>query len=407
MKLHNELLIILIGILAFMIFGYYFQEQITYNSGLGWDGRDYFKIAQDFNSHNLPVARAPFVYRLGTSYLVSTFFSNNMMDGFKIINILASVLVIFAIWYFLYTYGTNYLLRLLLVLSYLSYWQSPLRLSYFYPVHSDPIGVLFLFINLIISFKYYNTYKKQYLYWLILTSFIGVFFREITLIPSIALIISSIKYLSKYKINYDKLTLIPLAIGLLAIAITHIIAQANDSYHFINSAIGWIYRKSTIMYLHSILLSVGPIILICLYYYKESIEILKNDKFLSSFLVLILFVSYAGGSDTERLIMWGAPAIYVIIAKLISNHKEITKNKLLMVVLFISQMLVNRVFMPTPDYNYTAKSVFPILTPLASNFRLLDLWAIHADSRFILISAIQYFLLSILVIILIKYTKKL
>jgi hypothetical protein len=38
---------------------------------------------------------------------------------------------------------------------------------------------------------------------------------------------------------------------------------------------------------------------------------------------------------------------------------------------------------------------------------LLDLWVIHANSRFILISAIEYFILALLITFLIKFSNKL
>lgn len=122
---------------------------------------------------------------------------------------------------------------------------------------------------------------------------------------------------------------------------------------------------------------------------------------------MILFVSYAGGSDTERLIMWGIPGIYLMLSSVIISNKETIMSKLLITVLIISQLLSNRAFFLTPDYNENEVSVFPFLTPITNNFPYLDLWVIHANSRFILISAIEYFLLSLLITFLLKFSNKL
>ena len=407
MKIKFELLIISITIIINLVFGVLFQKQLTHNDGLGWDGRDYYKVALDFKNNTTPTARAPFVYRMGTPFLVSYFFPNDLQFGFKLINLSFSVLVFFVLWYFLLVAGTNSILRVLLLISYITYWQNPMRMTFFYPVHSDPIAVFFLFINLILAYRYYLNNDIKYLIFLALSTLLSAFFREITLIPAVVLILSNIKFQSKYRLIFEFKLIIPLIAGFVTIIFTHLVAQTTDTYNFFNSAISWIYRKSTIMYIHSILLSVGPIAVLGFYFYKDFYKFLVENKFILYFLVLILFVSYAGGSDTERLIMWGAPGIYLVLANVIYTNKQQLMSKFLITVLIITQLISNRLFLITPDYNENALSAFPFLTPFTSDFRVLDLWVIHANSRFIIISAIEYAIVSVLVIFLIKYLNKL
>jgi len=406
MKIKFELLIITIIIVINLLFGILFQPQITHNEGLGWDGRDYYKVALDFKNNNFPEARAPFVYRMGTPILVSQFFPNDMQFGFKIINLSASILAFFALWYFLLIAGSNSLLRVLLMLSYITYWQNPMRMTFFYPIHSDPVAVLFLFINLIIAYKIYLNKNNRYIILLTISTFISTFFREITLIPAFVLFLSSIKNERKLKLDLESKLFIPVISGIIVIIITHLIGKATDSYSFFNSAIGWIYRKSTIMYIHSIMLSVGPIAIFGFYFYKDSKRFLSGNKFILYFLLSVLFVSYAGGSDTERLIMWGVPGIYFLLANVIYVNKQFLMSKFLITVVIISQLISNRAFLVTPDFNENALSAFPFLTPFTNDFRVLDLWVIHANSRFILISAIEYAILAIIIIFLLKFLNK-
>ncbi len=60
------------------------QKPITYQNGKGWDGVEYYRTAEQLTNHTYPKAGAPFVYRIGTPFLVSLFFKNDLLLGLSI-----------------------------------------------------------------------------------------------------------------------------------------------------------------------------------------------------------------------------------------------------------------------------------------------------------------------------------
>jgi hypothetical protein len=125
------------------------QRPISYNDGQGWDGREYFSVAEQFSRHQKPVAKAPYVYRIGTPLLVACFFKNDLFLGFKVINIFGNLfaVIFFILWLRLYLRHTK--TRILVSAFFILMWHGPIRFVYYYPVFADPWVFALLLAGLI------------------------------------------------------------------------------------------------------------------------------------------------------------------------------------------------------------------------------------------------------------------
>jgi hypothetical protein len=115
-----------------------FQDPISLNGGQGWDGVSYVKVARQLAAHQTPGADAPFVYRIGTPLLVSIYFENDILFGFKVINLIANLIttVLFVFWLRLNL--NDWKIRLLLTALFLLMWHGPIRFVYYYAAYTDP-----------------------------------------------------------------------------------------------------------------------------------------------------------------------------------------------------------------------------------------------------------------------------
>jgi hypothetical protein len=392
---------------------------LSYHDGKGWDGLEYSKMAEQIAADQPVSARAPFVYRIGTSFLAAKLFPDNLNFGFKFINICAGATGIYLLWFWLTLFISNKAVRILLTASYIFYWQAPLRLSFYYPYHADPLALVFLFAGLILLKYLIESYSFTKLMFFIVLTFTGVFFREICLIPALILFLSKILsaaqpnsinegFIKNMRLFYQRLVsgtsqegerlsvyIFPLLIGLTGIIITHFLVSQNDNYSFFRAASHWIYTKSILMYFHAWFLSIGTIFTIILYYYSENFEYLKKNKYMLYYLLIIIFISFAGGSDTERLIMWSIPVIYILIGNTVSKHQNIFKRPILLIIIILTQIVSIRAFLLLPDYPDDNSFQIPFLTPISNHFPLFNLWTNHGDGKILLISFAQYVTLAL------------
>lgn len=442
-----ELLITILIVVLVNIFSWLNQPQISYNSGQGMDGVEYFKVTQDISQGVVPKARAPFVYRLGTPALVATFFPNDFMLGFRFINILASSLIPIALLFWISLYYNGFYFRIIPVALFSLTWHSPLRMSWYYPVHSDPLAILFLMILLITLYHIFRlqSNKAAYHKLLILFSsftFFSVIFREICLIPAALYFLSNItvnltekenflktppktpitflnRILFSFKKLYFKLfnklpiikimeplSLLPLLLGMVMLMVVKFISESTVSYSFAGVAYSWIYRKSLLMYIHAWLIAFGPVLFILIIKYRTAYQYLRTNKLSAYFLVIIAIMGLAGGSDTERILFWAMPVVYLMFIDIIFENREIFTKNIIILILTVSQVINMRLFWATPDYPNKFSSIDPILTPIGSSFPLLDLWTWHADLRTNLISFGGYLCLFVLFLFTYKYYER-
>lgn len=441
-----ELLLTALLVLSVNFLSWQLQIQISHNDGQGMDGVEYFNMADAIANGQTPTARAPFVYRIGTPLLVATFFPYDLMKGFQYINIISGSLIPFALLFWISLYYRQRILRLLPVLLFSLTWHSPLRLSWYYPVHSDPLAVLLLVILLIMMYHLFsndnNLKKKTKLMILFaITTILGVLVREICLVPALLYLLANIqiskrdstheyntqKFKEKNSSNFiqnyknffrqfrrylpniqifNKLSFIPVILGIVTIFTIKLFVESTVSYSFAGAAFSWIYRKSVLMYVHAWLIAFGPILFIIFIKYRTAIQFLKENKLSAYYLLIIAFMGLAGGSDTERIVFWAMPVVYLMIVRIISENVKLFSSKLIIAILGVAQIINMRVFWAIPDYPNEYSSINPVLTPIGNKFPLLDLWTWHGDLKVNMISFAGYAVLFIIFAIIVRYYER-
>lgn len=383
-------------ILAYLMVGFTFQKQISHNEGKGFDGVYYYQLATDFVNGDSPTAKSPFVYRIGTPYVVSVFFPNDLMTGFKSVNLVFAVISIFLLLGFLRLYIDDERIIMLLVALYIIYWQSPLRLSIYYPVHTDPASIAFMLASLIaVTNVIRDKARKPNLILLTFLTGIGVFFREICLVPAMALAFSSFVSFKEQKFalilpqKKQLIYFIPMIVGLLGYIATILFVNKSDDSTLFGATLGWLYEKSIVMYLHALMMAFGPILILAIYNIRNGIKFLKSEPHLLFFVVAMLILGWVGGSDTERLLYWSMPVVYILLGKFVVEKSSLL-NWQIIALIAITQLISTRAFLFIPDYPNDFSSVIPFLTPFTNEFPLFDLWSWHGNRKMNIISFLQY-----------------
>lgn len=397
-KFDRTLLTAYLVVIVYMAIGILLQPQISLNGGKGYDGVYYSEIAEQIADGQVPASKSPFVYRIGTPALVAFFAADISPKEFRSVNFLASVISIALLISFLRLYLNDEKHVLLFAILYIMYWQAPLRLTFFYPVHTDPFAIVFLLASLIAVTKIHRGQNiRKNLSLLTLLTVFGVIFREITIAPALALALSTL-FSDGIRFARNSFTLerfryyVPSIAGLIVFATVVFSVNKTDDSTFFGATLGWLYEKSVARYLHAWFLAFGPVLLLAFFDFSSVRQFFAQNKPLLYYFLLIAFVGWVGGSDTERLLYWSAPVIFVLAGKFLSERSELL-TKPMLAFLAITQLISMRAFLLIPDEPSNYQSVIPFLTPLTNEFPLFDLWSWHGNVKMNIISFIQYIFL--------------
>ena len=375
------------------------QERISYNSGQGWDGVTYFKIAEQLSQGQWPHAEAPFVYRIGTPALAALLPIDNLLDSFLLVNLLANTATACLLIILLRMYLSDWKIRFILIAMFMLQWHAPFRFVFFYPAYVDPIFFTFSIASLILLTKLKRKYSTVNLVALSIVISIGVIFREVILLFAFSVPFITnplnvkifqwrgiIKKIEKFRF----VLLLPLLLGILGLAFMRLLGSQTNNYSFVYTAGSWAWDRSLFSYLLSWFIAFGPILTILIYNIKNALAYLMREQYLFVLLVGYAVLGWIGGSDTERLIYWSMPVVYILIGQAIYNMRKLLFSVPLMLTLFGLQTISQRVFWNIPDYPNNFSHKLPILTPIGEQFPYMDLMAFHGNRMIGLISFLQY-----------------
>ena len=400
----------LIAIISIFLLTTYFtainQKTVSHNDGQGWDGTEYYKMAEDFTKGVKAETRAPFVYRIGTPFLVSHYFANDILKGFFKLNQLAAFLSIILMFIFLKFFINSRLIRILLMFLFITQWHNWARLVYFYPVHVDPWAQVAVLAGLILIYKSSTLPETIVIPALSILTFTGLFFRETAVIIAVVYVLSylSVKQIFDYK-NYIQTIkslkfrwFIPFISGIAATIIIRFFSHSTTNYMFPAAASYWIYYKPVLQFLHSLLASYGPVLVLIILFYKETYNFLSRKPFLLYFSGIIFILSWIGGGDTERFLYWAAPVVFASIGYLLENNKTLQSvlksTPLIILVLIITQAIAQRLFWVIPDFPPTAEGLIPtFLTPLSGVGNFHNVFVPYMEYKTAIISFGEYVLL--------------
>jgi hypothetical protein len=411
-----EFILVLVFFLVTNVASQVYQHPISYNNGQSFDGVFYYRVAYQFSKGLEVSSEGPFVYRLGTPFLVALFFKNDLLFGFKAVNIVANLLATLLLTLWLRLYLNDWRIRTLLVMLFITQWHGPIRFTYYDPTYTDPCLFVFLLIGLISIRRIKSNPTFLSIVYLGLISFVGVLFREIVLILPIALAfitnplfrwneisnpLIGQKLIKLVKMPYSPF-IFPLLMGIAGFLLTHRIASQYNDYSFLKTAFNWAYDKPFLTYLHAYFITFGPWIVLLVFSWRRSLQFLREHQYLLVFLVGMMVIGWVGGSDTERFLYWAMPVVYLLIGLFIQENKDRLNSPWLILILVVSTIFSQRFFWTVPDFPNNFPTPTPILSILSNRFQYLDLWSFFAERSIQAISFLQYLLLSAVLLLWMK-----
>ena len=353
----------LFTILLLAVFYYSFsQPAISLNDGHPFDSQSYFKMAEQAAADESISELKPFAYRVALPYLVGTFFKNDLDLGFKVLNLGFGLLtLILMIDYFKHFKLRNVTILVLLILFVVNP-NSVFRFSQFIPAYTDPAGLFFVLLFMVMGYRVKNITISMG-FGLLVLAFIGVLFREIALCGVLVFIYAQcfeLKARSPFlAVDLTKKLLIcclPLAGALWGIFLTHRVINATGGYLFSDTIVGVISQLANqpSIYFVSWLTAFGVIPVVLLIGLNRKILIfLRENQSVTVFLLGSILLSLVSGFHTDRIVFWSYPAVLLLFGYFIENS-PVTDSSLSFKLLFymplgIVQIISNRVFLSIPD----------------------------------------------------------
>lgn len=383
------------------------QSPISYHDGLGWDGVDYAAVAGHVAAGERPRAAAPFVYRVGAPALVAWLSPADPVRGFRWLNGALTLALPLLLHGWLLRRGLRPATGILLSGLFVTQWHAPLRLTPFYPVHVDPLMWLFWLLALHgLDWSRGAREPARLLGWS-LFALLALPVRELLLLPLLAQAIQGADPPGRWSSRADwarwlspalrPSRWLPLALGLGLFLLIRAWALPTDSYGFLKTALLWLWLKSVPHYLHGLCQALGPGLLVLLLLgWRGARDSLRARPELGLLLGGILLLGWLGGSDTERLLYWGAPLFLWLagssLEACLGQARAGRSHVLWLAFLALGQALSQRLGWSIPDFPGTETLVWPLLSPLSAQGRYLDLWSQHAVPQVAVLSLAQYLL---------------
>lgn len=375
------------------------QSPISRDGGKGWDGAKYYSVADQFRRHKVPLEHGPYVYRVGTPFLVALFFPNSIYRGFKYINLLATVGVIALFYFWLRVHLRVGWVRVMLVGLFITQWHAPLRFLFYAPISTDPLMLVALCGGLLVIHRIKQSPSLVWVWLLGLIVFVGVLVREVVLILPVALLVTAIRQIRPnpmFLLKQIRLAYwIPAMLGIVALVISHRVVVQLYDYSFVGAGLNWLFAKRPWAYFEGWFLAFGPILVLPIFDWRNVRAFLAVNPDLAIVLVGFALVGWVGGSDTERLLYWSFPIVYVLIGRAIEDTIAGIASKAFVLVLTAAQLMAQRIFWLVPDHPNNYVSLLPILTPPSSTVPYLDLFSEFSTPTVQLVSIVEYLVLGV------------
>lgn len=397
-----EVIVLFTAFLLVNLAGALFQKTISYHNGKGWEADSYYQTARQFARGEAITGEAPMVFRVGAPFLAARLSPRNLTRGFRIVDVTANALGLVLLVAWLRLYLDNWKTRVILGLLYLLEWDAPNRWIWFFPVHTDPCLWVFLLAGLITAhhLQEAGVAARWPLVFLCGTSFVGVLFREVSLLVPIVVLFARNPVARVDGVGETPRVLrlpppvffLPLVCGLAGWLFVRMHVTVTGDYSFVWTAQHWAYSKSPPELAHSWLLAFGPVLFLVIYDWRHAGSFLAGHQFLLVYGLGMAVCGYMGGSDTERLSYWSMPVVYVLLGRALERHRALLRCAPLAGFLAGAQLLSARAFWVIPDFpnDHPARSI-PLFTQgMGSHFAFLDLFTYSGARLPELISLVEY-----------------
>src|SRR5215813_10441741 len=331
------------------------QAQISINDGKGWDGSAYYTLAQQISNGQQLTAEAPFVYRVGTPFLASLFFKDDLLLGFKMVNLAANTVttLLLVVWFRLFI--GDWRVRLALLAAFLTQWHGPVRFVHFYPVASDNWFIAILLAGLLGIHA-----ARRHSSWLMVAGIgalavLGVLMRESGMLLAFAAPLARNPLRVAWRLPQFPLRfLIPLALAIVTFAGVHAVAHVTNIYSASEGA-PFVVPKSAPTYLLGWWTAFGLLLVFPIYHWRRTLAFLWEHQYMAGLLLAVALLSSFSSpalqlqlQDTERYLFWAVPIVFVLVGRAIEHSVPLLTWPLLALIV-AGQALAERVFWTIPQ----------------------------------------------------------
>jgi hypothetical protein len=396
-----ELVIVAVIFLASNLHSALRQKQNTYHGGTAWE-TPYYTLAQEFMDHEPLATEGPYVFRIGTPWVVAQISPHELFRGFRIVNITGNAIACGLLVLWLRGYVADWRIRVLFVAIFVSQWDAPPRLVYHSPVHVDAWLFAFCLAGLLVVQRYLVRPSMGAVAALSVLAIGGVLDREATLMVPLCLLAAHRPFVmenGRWRFRLPPWRAwIPFACGFATFVAIHRFAHQTDDYSFWQTIYFFLYNKPVLTYLHAWFLAFGPVLFIVIYDWKNVKAYLCEEQWLALYLAVGVFLGFFGGTDQERLQYWSMPGVYLLLGRAIERHRGVLASWPLIATFAAAQILSTRVLWTTPDYPTDFHHTFPLFQQVGDNVQILDLFSYHGYRPKETLSLFEFLIFGVLVL---------
>jgi hypothetical protein len=290
------------------------QPVTTANDGFGPAGRVYHAMAKAMPRQLPPTGEAPEVYRIGLPLAVAGIAKSLdwvISAGFDRLNLVFSAFSIAGLTLLLQRHVPNALPRLVVISAFMLEPHSSFRLSYFMPISVNASAMAFLIAGLLAIDWYRASPGLARAVVLAALVAVGVTVHEVVLVIGVCAACA----------RAGRRDWLPLAAGLFALVVLHSWIVATPStltFTYDGQMWRWLVEKSPARYLQSWLFVFGPFIVIPILYWRSAVAFLSAESALFGYLVALAAYAWVGGPETEELLAFASPVVWILIARAIA-----------------------------------------------------------------------------------------
>ncbi|MCG8557034.1 MAG: hypothetical protein MJD61_17375 [Proteobacteria bacterium] len=305
--------------------------------GFLWDGAAYHHLARQFADGSVLFTAkpdeqlrgsAPFAYRVGQPWLAAQLAPESLRNASLAIGLASAMAQVIFFWLCLRETLNQRWVRLLCVLCFVMAFHSLVRFLPYRPyMVDDPAGLL-LFLGFWCVLRFQATERVGFLIAAAGCCTVGAAFRESVLVAGVAALFAGnplrferqgwLRWLPRLQRGDPKRLwprLIPIIGGIVVTCLVHEgVAISNKSEALANLARNFVAKKPH-TYVLAWFIAYGPFLLVALAGWRRQTTFLLERQPLLAALAAVSLLSWIGGSDTERLLFWAAPIVFVMIGR--------------------------------------------------------------------------------------------
>jgi hypothetical protein len=308
-------------------------------------------------------ASAPWVYRVLIPWLASFPTRYFLLRGYTysaiaycyyVVNIAAALATTWLLIVWLRKFVASPGIRLIVVALFLCAWHGPARFVYFYPMYVDPPFIVFLLAGLVLIEGNRREAPGRVSPLLTAVCGLGTLCRESMILIALTFIVAHNPWNAgprQWRWRRDlPAVAAPLVASLLALALAHAIVSPKFPYSATDAALLMVRQKPAFTWVLAWFITFGPaVVALIASDWRGAVDWLHAHPELAFYLAACGALGFFGGTDTERLLFWAMPIVFVLAARAIERRRHLFTSAALAATLVLSQIVSARLLWPIPS----------------------------------------------------------